>query len=222
MAKGEDLGAAAAVKPFVSRGGEKLAGALAASGLPVKGRLCLDVGASTGGFTDCLLRAGAAAVVAVDVGYGQLAWSLRNDSRVHVLERTNARYLQPEQLPFKPDLAVLDVSFISLAKVLPAVVACLAPQHDLLVLVKPQFEVGPGQVGKGGVVRQERLRRQAVIGVATAALELGEALCGVYPAAITGPKGNRETFLWLAKPAPPSAATDAEEASGLIERVEGI
>jgi len=213
---------AAGERPFVSRGGEKLAGALRATGLTVKGRLCLDVGASTGGFTDCLLRAGATAVIAVDVGYGQLAWSLRNDPRVHVLERTNARYLGPEMLPFRPDLAVVDVSFISLAKVIPAVVRCLAVPHDLLVLVKPQFEVGPGRVGKGGVVRQEPLRREAVSGVAVAALELGEAVVGAYPAEPRGPKGNRETFLWLARPAPAAAAVEEEGVRQLVARVEGI
>jgi len=205
---------------YVSRGGEKLAGALAASGLDVRGRLALDVGASTGGFTDCLLQAGAAAVVAVDVGYGQLAWELRCDPRVHVLERCNARHLRPEQLPFTPDLAVVDVSFISLAKVLPAVSGCLAPVHDLLALVKPQFEVGRGKVGKGGVVRNGRDRRQALAEVAAAALALGEGVLGFHPSPIRGPKGNRETFLWLCEAGRPGALTAAEQLAPLLEAAE--
>src|SRR5262245_10268116 len=139
---------------YVSRGGTKLANALDATGLEVAGRRALDVGASTGGFTDCLLQRGAAEVIAVDVGYGELAWSMRADERVHVLERTNARSLQPSMLPYAPDLAVVDVSFISLEKVLGAVLNCLAPGWDALALVKPQFEVGRGRVGKGGVVRE--------------------------------------------------------------------
>src|SRR5688572_20762276 len=138
--------------PYVSRGGVKLANALDTLGLPVAGRSCLDVGASTGGFTDCLLQRGAAHVAAVDVAYGELHWSLREDARVTVLERVNARALQPDALPYRPDLIVLDVSFISLTKVLPAVLGCAAARFDALAMVKPQFEVGRDRVGKGGVV----------------------------------------------------------------------
>ena len=185
---------------FVSRGGIKLANALAATELTVAGRRALDVGASTGGFTDCLLQRGAREVVAVDVGYGILAWSLRRDPRVHVLERTNARMLAPAQLPYVPDLAVVDVSFISLAKVLAPVLACLADGYDMLALIKPQFEVGRGRIGKGGVVRAAEDRRAALVAVGEAALALGAAVLGYYSGGLPGPKGNRETFVWLADP----------------------
>jgi 23S rRNA (cytidine1920-2'-O)/16S rRNA (cytidine1409-2'-O)-methyltransferase len=186
---------------FVSRGGIKLANALDATGLDVTNRKALDVGASTGGFTDCLLQRGAAAVVAVDVGYGALAWGLRNDERVTVLERTNARALTPEMLPFAPDLAVLDVSFISLEKVLGAVLGCLAPGYDVLAMVKPQFEVGRERVGKGGVVRDPDARRDALVAVGEAALRLGGGVVSYSSSGLPGPKGNRETFIWLADPA---------------------
>jgi 23S rRNA (cytidine1920-2'-O)/16S rRNA (cytidine1409-2'-O)-methyltransferase len=185
---------------FVSRGGIKLANGLAATGLTVAGRRGLDVGASTGGFTDCLLQRGAREVVAVDVGYGVLAWSLRRDPRVHVLERTNARVLTPALLPYAPDLAVVDVSFISLAKVLEPLLACLADGYDVLALIKPQFEVGRGRVGKGGVVRAAEDRRAALVAVGEAALALGAAVLGYFSAGLPGPKGNRETFVWLADP----------------------
>src|SRR5438876_1679847 len=184
-------------RAYVSRGGIKLANALASCGLDVTGRRALDVGASTGGFTDCLLQRGASDVIAVDVGYGTLAWSLRRDPRVHVLERTNARKLSPQMLPYRPDLAVVDVSFISLAKVLEAVLGCLGEPYDVLALVKPQFEVGRERVGKGGVVRGAADRRAALIGVAEAALVLGAAVRGFYSSGLPGPKGNRETFIWL-------------------------
>ncbi len=186
---------------FVSRGGVKLANALASSGLEVAGRRALDVGASTGGFTDCLLQRGASEVIAIDVGYGTLAWTLRNDVRVTVMERTNARSLTAEMLPYAPELAVVDVSFISLAKVLGAVLACLAPVYDVLALVKPQFEVGRGRVGKGGVVREPSERRAALVGVGEAAIGLGAAVLGFYSSQLPGPKGNRETFVWLSDPA---------------------
>jgi 23S rRNA (cytidine1920-2'-O)/16S rRNA (cytidine1409-2'-O)-methyltransferase len=198
----------AARPPYVSRGGIKLANALDALGIDVAGRRALDVGASTGGFTDCLLQRGAAHVVALDVAYGELAWSLRNDDRVTVLERVNARALEPAQLPYAPDLVVCDVSFISLTKVLAAVLACCAPAHDALVMVKPQFEVGRERVGKGGVVRDPALRREAVLGVAACARELGAAVMGVAPSGLPGPKGNRETFLWLAEPGRAGALDD--------------
>jgi 23S rRNA (cytidine1920-2'-O)/16S rRNA (cytidine1409-2'-O)-methyltransferase len=182
---------------FVSRGGIKLANALERSGVDVTARRALDVGASTGGFSDCLLQRGAAHVVALDVAYGELAWSVRNDERVTVLERTNARTLRPEMLPFAPDLAVLDVSFISLAKVLGAVTACLAPGYDALALVKPQFEVGRGRVGSGGVVRDPDERRATLVSVGEAALELDAAVLGYYSSELPGPKGNLETFVWF-------------------------
>jgi 23S rRNA (cytidine1920-2'-O)/16S rRNA (cytidine1409-2'-O)-methyltransferase len=194
---------------YVSRGGIKLANALGACGLAVHGRAAIDVGASTGGFTDCLLKAGASRVACVDVGYGQLDWGLRNDPRVHVLERVNARELAPDMLALVADLAVIDVAFISLAKVLPAVLGCLAPVHDVLALIKPQFEVGRGRVGKGGVVRSAADRRLALLSVGEAALELGESVIGLYPSGLPGPKGNRETFIWLAEATRDGATRDA-------------
>ena len=184
---------------FVSRGGIKLANALDALGVQPAGGRALDVGASTGGFTDCLLKRGAASVVAVDVAYGMLDWRLRSDPRVTVIERRNARDLSPEELPYAPDLIVIDVSFISLAKVLPAVLACAAERFYCLALVKPQFEVGPTQVGKGGVVRDAAARRQALIDVGRAAAGLGAAVLGYASSGLPGPKGNLETFVWLAE-----------------------
>jgi 23S rRNA (cytidine1920-2'-O)/16S rRNA (cytidine1409-2'-O)-methyltransferase len=180
---------------YVSRGGLKLEHALGALGIEVSGRSCLDIGASTGGFTDCLLRHGASRVVALDVGYGQLDWGLRNDSRVEVLERVNARELRGEELPFEPELATVDVSFISLAKVLPAIAGCLAPQGEILALVKPQFELGRGRA-PGGVVRSASDRREALRSVANSARELGLAVRGFAVSGLPGPKGNRETFIW--------------------------
>jgi 23S rRNA (cytidine1920-2'-O)/16S rRNA (cytidine1409-2'-O)-methyltransferase len=185
---------------FVSRGGIKLANALDHSGLAVDGRRAIDIGASTGGFTDCLLQRGAREVIAVDVGYGTLAWSLRIDPRVTVLERTNARELGAPMLPYAPDLAVVDVSFISLAKVLGSVLACLEPGWDVLALVKPQFEVGRGRVGSGGVVREPDARRSALVDVGAAALALGAGVVGYHSSELPGPKGNRETFVWLTDP----------------------
>jgi len=179
---------------FVSRGGEKLAGALDDLGIDPRGRACLDVGASTGGFTDCLLQRGARSVVAVDVGYGQLDAKLRADPRVESLERTNARLLG--SLPGPIDLVTVDVSFISARLILPRL-AELAPRADWLVLVKPQFEVGRGRVGKGGVVRDDALRAEAVASVRSAAEALGRRALGEAPSRLPGPKGNREVFLWL-------------------------
>ncbi len=184
---------------YVSRGGEKLAGALDAFGLEVAGQVALDVGASTGGFTDCLLRRGVRRVFALDVGYGQLAWALRQDARVTVLERTNARRLEASMLPEAPDLATVDVSFISLAIVLPAVAAVLRPAATVIALVKPQFEAGRGQVGKGGVVREPAVRAAAVARVRAAAQALGLTARGEADSVLPGPKGNREVFLWLAR-----------------------
>jgi 23S rRNA (cytidine1920-2'-O)/16S rRNA (cytidine1409-2'-O)-methyltransferase len=202
---------------FASRGGVKLANALAAFGLDVAGRHALDVGASTGGFTDCLLQAGAAHVVALDVAYGELDWRLRNDERVTVLERSNARALMPGDLPYAPDLVVVDVSFISLTKVLPAVLACVAPRHDVLAMVKPQFEVGRGRVGKGGVVRDAALRRSALVDVASVARGLGASVLGFASSELPGPKGNRESFVWLAEGGRDGDVADLDAAARLVE-----
>ena len=203
-------------EPFVSRGGHKLANALDATGIEVAGRRCLDVGASTGGFTDCLLQRGAAHVVAVDVAYGELHWRLRTDERVTVVERANARALAPEHLPYRPDLVVADVSFISLTKVLPAVLACTADLYDCLALVKPQFEVGRGRVGKGGVVREAADRRAALVAVAQAARAEDAAVLGFASSGLPGPKGNLETFVWLAD-ASRDGVDDVEAAAREVE-----
>jgi 23S rRNA (cytidine1920-2'-O)/16S rRNA (cytidine1409-2'-O)-methyltransferase len=167
--------------------------------LDVRGRRALDVGASTGGFTDCLLQRGAADVIALDVAYGELALKLRDDPRVTVLERVNARAITPESLPYRPDLIVADVSFISLTKVLPAVLACAAERFDALAMVKPQFEVGRERIGKGGVVRDPELRREAIASVASAARGLGASVLGFASSGLPGPAGNRETFVHLAE-----------------------
>lgn len=190
---------------YVSRGGAKLAGALAAwhpEGPRVAGRRCLDAGASTGGFTDVLLRAGAAHVTAVDVGYGQLAWSLRRDGRVTVLERLNVRYLRPDLVSPPPALVVADLSFISLTLVLPALVRCATPDADHLLLVKPQFEAGKGRVGAGGVVRDPEVRAEAVRRVTDRAAELGLGVRDVVVSPLPGPSGNIEYFAWLRAGAP--------------------
>ncbi len=266
---------------YVSRGGIKLENALRRTGLAVAGRSALDVGASTGGFTDCLLQHGAAEVLAVDVGYGELHHRLRTDPRVRVLERTNARSLTPETVaaaraagplprhsraaatsggradgsfggvdgsatvtggsPLSPlpgavgalpDLAVLDLSFISLAKVLPAVLACLAEPYDVLALVKPQFEVPRERIGKGGVVRDPAARRAALVSVGLAATEIEgspapggppsgpPAVLGFYSSGLPGPKGNLETFLWLAEHGRAGAAQSAEEIECMALREE--
>jgi 23S rRNA (cytidine1920-2'-O)/16S rRNA (cytidine1409-2'-O)-methyltransferase len=202
---------------FVSRGGVKLANALAGFGVDAQGRRCLDVGASTGGFTDCLLQGGAEHVVALDVAYGELDWRLRNDERVTVLERCNARAITPEQLPYAPDMVVIDVSFISLAKVLPAILAAAAPRHDVLAMVKPQFEVGRGNVGKGGVVRDPAGRRGALIGVATAARALGASVLGFASSGLPGPKGNQESFVWLAEAGRDGDVPDIDAAARVVE-----
>ncbi len=184
---------------YVSRGGVKLANALAGFATEVSGRRALDVGAATGGFTDCLLRHGAEHVVAVDVAYGELDWRLRCDERVTVIERTNARALRPDMLPYRPELIVIDASFISLSKLLPAVLACAEPQFDCLALIKPQFEVGRARLGKGGVVRDAGARRQALIDVGSAATELGASVLGFASSGLPGPAGNLESFVWLAE-----------------------
>ncbi len=189
----------AAASQYVSRGGEKLAGALDAFGIDPGGRVVLDVGASTGGFTDVCLRRGARRVFAVDVGYGQLAWGLRQDPRVVVVDRTNARRLVPDLFSESPDLAVVDVSFISLALVLPAVAGVLAPRADIVALVKPQFEVGKGEVGKGGVVRDDTKRAEAVLRVREAMVRERFTVRGEAESVLAGPKGNREIFLWASR-----------------------
>jgi 23S rRNA (cytidine1920-2'-O)/16S rRNA (cytidine1409-2'-O)-methyltransferase len=189
---------------YVSRGAHKLIGALDTfAELTVEGRRCLDAGASTGGFTEVLLRRGAARVVAADVGYGQLAWSLRTDDRVMVLERTNVRTLTPEAIGGPVHLTVADLSFISLRLVLPALAACTVPEGDVVPMVKPQFEVGREFVGKGGVVRDPELRSRAVLDVAREAWALGLGVAGVTASPLPGPSGNVEFFLWLRRGAPP-------------------
>ena len=203
--------------PYVSRGGIKLANALDALGVEVAGRHALDVGASTGGFTDCLLQRGAARVIALDVAYGELAMSLRADARVSVIERVNARALDPSLLPYAPDLVVTDVSFISLTKVLPAVLACCAPRYDALVMVKPQFEVGRERIGKGGVVSDPALRREAIVTVAACARGLGASVLGFASSGLPGPAGNRETFAWLAEGGRAGALDDLEAAALEVE-----
>jgi 23S rRNA (cytidine1920-2'-O)/16S rRNA (cytidine1409-2'-O)-methyltransferase len=184
---------------YASRGGIKLANALDTLGLDPAGRRALDVGASTGGFTDVLLKRGAEHVIALDVAYGELDWSLREDSRVTVLERLNARSVEPAMLPYRPDLIVMDLSFISLRKVLPAVLACAADRFDCLAMVKPQFEVGRERVGKGGVVRDPELRREAVETVAECGRSLGAAVLGFAESGLPGPAGNLETFVHFAE-----------------------
>jgi 23S rRNA (cytidine1920-2'-O)/16S rRNA (cytidine1409-2'-O)-methyltransferase len=203
---------------YVSRGGHKLAGALDAFeplGLVVRGRRCLDAGASTGGFTDVLLRRGAARVVAVDVGYGQLAWKLQQDERVDVHDRMNVRELSPDAIGGPVDLVVGDLSFISLALVLDALLGVTRPDGDLALMVKPQFEVGKDRVGKGGVVRDPGLRSEAVLGIATAAAERGWGARGVTVSPLPGPSGNVEFFLWL-RHGP--ATVDVDEITSVVRR----
>jgi 23S rRNA (cytidine1920-2'-O)/16S rRNA (cytidine1409-2'-O)-methyltransferase len=203
---------------FVSRGGVKLANALDAFGIDPAGRRALDVGASTGGFTDCLLQRGAAAVVALDVAYGELHWSLRQDPRVTVVERHNARSLTRGDLPFAPDLIVADLSFISLTKVLPAVLGCAAARFDCLALVKPQFEVGRELVGRGGVVRSPDHRRAALVKVAAHAREtIGAEVLGFASSGLPGPAGNRESFVWLAEGGREGGVVDLDAATRKAE-----
>ena len=180
---------------FVSRGGDKLRAALDRFDVDPRGRDCLDAGASTGGFTDCLLQAGAERVVAVDVGYGQLAWEVRNDPRVTVMERTNVRTLEPGALPFVPDLVVADLSFISLRSVLPALVRAAAPDAEFVVLVKPQFEAGPAGVGSGGVVRDPAVWRRVLGEVTDAFGSLDVVVLGAVASPLRGPAGNVEFLL---------------------------
>jgi 23S rRNA (cytidine1920-2'-O)/16S rRNA (cytidine1409-2'-O)-methyltransferase len=200
---------------YVSRGGTKLENALEALGIDVGGRDCLDVGASTGGFTDCLLQRGAARVAAVDVAYGQLDVRMRQDPRVYAIERLNARELLPSDLPFAPSLAAIDVSFISLTKVLPAVAACLESGGEILAMVKPQFELGRERVGRG-VVRDAGDRREAIVKVGHAARQLGLPVRGFASSGLPGPKGNRETFVWCGGEGP-----EVEDLEAAVAAVEG-
>ena len=183
--------------PYVSRGGLKLEGALNELSVSISGRTCLDVGASTGGFTDCLLQNGAARVYAVDVGYGQLAWKLRQDPRVVVIERTNIRHMPLEMIPEAVDIATIDVAFISLKIVVPAVMAFLKTDGFILALIKPQFEVGKDQVGKGGVVKDPELHDRVIADLSAVFATSGLACLNVAPSPILGPKGNREFFILL-------------------------
>ena len=186
--------------PYVSRGGVKLEAGIKAFGINLKGLRLLDVGASTGGFTDCLLKHGASQVIAIDVGYGQLDWSLRNDPRVILLERTNIRHVQKEALPFLPDGATIDVSFISLRLVIPKVTELLAPRSFIIALIKPQFEAGRELVGKGGVVRDHALREKLVKEIQAFSEDVGWRNAGYIPSPILGPKGNQEYLLYLTRP----------------------
>jgi 23S rRNA (cytidine1920-2'-O)/16S rRNA (cytidine1409-2'-O)-methyltransferase len=201
-------------RAWVSRGAHKLLGALAAFDVPVAGRRVLDAGASTGGFTEVLLDRGAATVAAVDVGYGELAWRLRTDERVRVLERTNVRTLEPEHVGGPVDLVVADLSFISLRLVLPALTACALPDADLLPMVKPQFEVGRERLGAGGVVRDPEHRAGAVLEVARAAAALGWGTAGVVASPLPGPAGNVEFFLWLRR----DAAAEDDRLEEMVRR----
>jgi len=186
-----------AAAPYVSRGGVKLEKALHEFAIEVAGKNAMDVGASTGGFTDCLLAHGAAQVIAVDVGYGQLDWKLRNDARVVVLEKTNIRYLAPASLPFVPELATIDASFISLKLILPKVRSLLAAKGTVIALIKPQFEVGKGKVGKGGVVRSAQEHSRVIDEISRAALDCGFRVLAVTESPLLGPKGNKEFLLHL-------------------------
>ncbi|MDQ4081566.1 MAG: TlyA family RNA methyltransferase [Actinomycetota bacterium] len=195
--------------PYVSRGGEKLAHALEVFAVDPAGKLCLDVGASTGGFTDVLLQRGAARVIALDVGYGQLHPRLREDPRVTVLERTNVR--EVDELPFEPELVTCDVSFVSVRKALPPALALTAPGWEALVLVKPQFEAERADVGKGGVVRDPDVHRRVLRAVVDAALAWGGQTVGVADSGLPGPKGNREFFVYLVQRDRPALGDEVEE-----------
>jgi 23S rRNA (cytidine1920-2'-O)/16S rRNA (cytidine1409-2'-O)-methyltransferase len=202
---------------YVSRGGVKLANALDALGVDPAGRRCLDVGASTGGFTVCLLQRGAEHVVALDVAYGELHWRLRGDERVTVVERSNARALDPGSLPYRPDLIVADVSFISLRKVLPAVLDAAADPFECLALVKPQFELGRERVGKGGVVRDAADRRAALVEVGSGVVEMGRSVLGFASSGLPGPAGNRESFVWIGPGGDARAVADVTAAAAEVE-----
>jgi 23S rRNA (cytidine1920-2'-O)/16S rRNA (cytidine1409-2'-O)-methyltransferase len=204
---------AGARNDYVSRGGHKLAGALdALPEISIRGKVALDAGASTGGFTDVLLKRGASKIIAVDVGYGQLAWELRQDPRVEIHDRTNVRTLSPEIIKDSVDLVVADLSFISLTIVIPALTSVSKPDADFLIMVKPQFEVGREKLGAGGVVRDPQLRRSAVLEVAKSAHELGLGTLGVVASPLPGPSGNVEYFLWLRRGAAMIAESEIDDA----------
>ena len=207
--------------PYVGRGGVKLEGALKHFAIDPSGRTVLDIGASTGGFTDCLLKQGAHRVYALDVGSGQLDWSLRNDPRVVVIEGRNARHLGPADLPEKPDMVVIDVSFISLRLILPPLPALLAPGADVVALVKPQFEVGRKDVGPGGIVRRASLHRSAILAVAEAARASGFVVRDACPSPITGMEGNREFFLHLGAGAGTAAFDLTAWLGGMVDEDSG-
>jgi 23S rRNA (cytidine1920-2'-O)/16S rRNA (cytidine1409-2'-O)-methyltransferase len=211
IAPSEPVEVAGPSRAYASRGGEKLAAALDAFAVDPTGRRALDAGASTGGFTDALLQRGAAHVIAVDVGYGQMAWRLRTDPRVTVMERTNARDLRHEDLPYRPDLIVADLSFISLSKVIPALAKVATPAADLILLVKPQFEAGPGDVRRGGVVGDPEVRRRVVEEVAEACRSAGLGPQAVSVSPLLGPAGNVEFFLW-AREGDPGRELDVDAA----------
>lgn len=204
------------ISPYVSRGGLKLEKALSEFGIAVKDRVALDIGASRGGFSDCLLQKGARKVYAVDVGYGQLDWKLRHDERVINLERKNARYLKRGEIEEEPDLATLDVSFISLDKIIPAVIPLLSQKGDIIALIKPQFEVGKGKVGKGGVVREAGLHQETILKIMRLAVKLGLGVRGLTSSPLRGPAGNREFFLHLSKNKPGLKIEDTEDLIGKV------
>ncbi len=206
----------AAARPYVSRGGLKLEKALREFAIEVRDKVIIDVGASTGGFTDCLLQRGAGKIYAVDVGYGQLDWKLRNDRRVINRERKNARYLRKEDLEESPDLAVIDVSFISLDKIIPVIAPLLNDKGAIIALIKPQFEVGKGKVGSGGVVREAGLHRETILKIMKLAEELSLGMQGLIASPLKGPAGNREFFLHLGKN---KQGLKMEEAEDLAEKV---
>lgn len=204
---------------YVSRGGLKLARALEVFAINLAGKVVLDAGASTGGFTDCVLQNGAVRVYAVDVGYGQLAWNLRQDPRVVTLERTNIRYLSPEQLPEKADVATVDVSFISLNKVLPSIKDLLQEEGQIIALIKPQFEAGPQKVGKKGVVRDKAVHQEVILGIMRTANQLGLSVVGLTYSPLLGPEGNIEYFIWLKnqRAADPDAAQTPQDSLAWAE-----
>jgi len=201
--------------PFVSRGGFKLKKAIDEFGINVNGKTAIDVGASTGGFTDCLIQSGADFVYAVDVGYGQLDWKLRNDERVRVIERTNIRYVKPEQFEKPIDLATIDVSFISLDKVVPVVISLLNPEGDILALIKPQFEAGRKLVGKGGVVKDPNVHRKVIQSVCDMAIKVGLVVKGISYSPIKGPAGNIEYLVWFQK-------SDAQGLDNIEETIDSV
>lgn len=200
IARDADIRIKGNVLPYVSRGGLKLKKALDEFGIDVTGLVAMDVGASTGGFSDCLLQAGVLKVFAVDVGYGQLAWKLQQDPRVVSMEKTNIRHLLPEQLDAVPDLAVIDASFISLAKVLPATVAIVRPGGRIIALIKPQFEAGKSEVGEGGIVRDSAVHEKVIEAVRQSAQKMGLTVGGLCESPITGADGNREFLILLTVP----------------------